>query len=97
MCDAERRAAHGDQEGAAMNRKPGLVPGAIIGVALVLLFMLLPIGSWLSGLSDSLWWMVLPWFLIIAFWAYLIARYRKRRGPWGSAQGGSRDAAPDER
>lgn len=35
-------------------------------------------GSWMAGLSDALWWQILPWVLIVLIWIYLLRMFRRR-------------------
>lgn len=39
--------------------------------------LLPPIGDRMAGLSDSLWWAVLPWVLIVGVWAWMLRRMSK--------------------
>jgi hypothetical protein len=31
----------------------------------------------LVGLSDSLWWQVFPWVLLVAFWTFVVIQHRR--------------------
>lgn len=48
---------------------PRLIVAVILGIVA---------GAVLARLSDSLWWQVLPWALLAAFWVFILGR---RRGP----------------
>lgn len=38
-----------------------------------------PLGEWLAGWSDSVWWALLPWVLIVLFWTIIIRQLLRRR------------------
>lgn len=57
-----------------------LLGSAILGVAVVWLLEVSGVGAWLADFSDALWWEVLPWALLVVFWAVIgIGLYRQRR------------------
>lgn len=59
---------------------------AMLGAAVALVFDLTGLGKWVDGMTDALWWDVLPWALLLLFWAVLgsgVLRQRKRRRSGG--------------
>lgn len=57
-----------------------LIIGIVSGLGVVLLFEVILFGRSLAGVSDSLWWQLLPWFILVVLWAALIVQIVKRRG-----------------
>ncbi|MBA2671588.1 MAG: hypothetical protein H0U67_14555 [Gemmatimonadetes bacterium] len=69
-----------------MSAARAVLMGIAFGVSVAIL-----LGSdWLAGLSDSVWWRAVPWFLIVAIWAFIIYRIRRRSG----ARSAERESTP---
>jgi hypothetical protein len=60
-----------------------ILMGVAFGVGVAILLS----SDWLSGRSQSIWWVAVPWLLIVAIWAFIIDRIRRHSGK-GSARGG---------
>ena len=56
-----------------------MIVGRLSAVVRVVLATLLGIAAsaLLARASDALWWQVLPWVLLAAFWAYLLQSLRR--------------------
>ena len=42
-------------------------------------YVFIPIGERVAGISDSVFWQILPWLLLAAIWMVLIHRMRRAR------------------
>ena len=62
-----------------MKFKKAILIGIVAGILVSLLFELTALGARLAGRSDALWWQLLPWFLLVVFWAVLLMQVRRTR------------------
>lgn len=51
----------------------------LLGTLGIVAWIIFDVGEWLASRSDSVWWAMLPWILLIVLWVFLVVFYLRKR------------------